>query len=184
MHAPHLQSQSLAGASFFPSPERARALLVERGVLVLDDDRSNLEAVASVCTDYLTIPEQRVALLHVRPGTSLSQIREETEALLRQAITSTGTCFGSLITDYRLSPTMTSLEVWRAVETTFSETPYHEPWRRTGRVLMTASTDEAPINKAERDHLIDALIHKPFKISHLETALITSILGRMGGVRF
>jgi CheY-like chemotaxis protein len=149
-------------------------------VLILDDDRSNLEAVASVCTDYLNIPQQRVALLHVRAGTSLAHIKEQTEGLLKTAIASTGACFGSLITDYNLSPTMTSLEIWRAVEADLSEAPYNEPWARTARVLMTASTDEAPIIKAETDRIIDTHILKPFKISLLERALITSILARMG----
>jgi hypothetical protein len=179
MYSPHLPPLSLTGASLPPSPDRARAILIERGVLILDDDRSNLDAVASVCMDYLNIPQQRVALLHVRPGMSLAQIKQQTEGLLKTAIASTGACFGSLITDYNLSPTITSLEIWRAVESALSEAPYHEPWTRTARVLMTGATDESPIIKAETDRIIDTHILKPFKISHLESALITSILGRL-----
>lgn len=180
MHSPYFQSDPLSGASFSASHERALALLTERGVLIVDDDRSNLEAVASVCTDYLSIPKDRVALLHVRQGVSLTHIREAAEGILRQTISSTGACFGSLITDYNLSPTITSLEVWRAMDDTFTEYPYQEPWRRTARVLMTAAADEAPIIRAETERLIDTHIHKPFKITQLESALIASILGRMG----
>ncbi len=180
MHSPHFQSAPLPGASFAASPDRALALLTERGVLIVDDDRSNLEAVASVCTEYLSIPKHRVALLHVRQGVSLTHIREEAEGILRQTISSTGACFGSLITDYNLSPSITSLEVWRSMDATFTDAPYLEPWRRTARVLMTAATDEAPIHRAKTDRLIDTYIHKPFKITQLENAFITSILGRIG----
>jgi len=154
--------------------------LIERGVLIVEDDRSNLEAVASICTDYWNIPEQRVALLHVPPGASFAHIREEAEGILKHTMTSTGACFAGVITDYNLSPSMTSLDVWRAMDVTFTHTPYDAAWRRTARVLMTAAAEEAHILSATTERVIDSHIHKPFRITQLEAALISSILGRLG----
>lgn len=181
MPSPHQHSDdhSLNGVSFSASPERALALLVERGILILDDDRNNLEAVASVCTDFFDIPKARVACVHARQGMSLRDIIGEAEGHFRHAINSSGASFGGLITDFHLSPTITSLEVWSAVDALFASTSYQEPWRRTARVLMTATVDETAITKAESAGLIDSHIHKPFKLSDLESALVTSIFRRL-----
>lgn len=173
-------TQSLAEASFSTSPDRALALLIERGALILDDDLQNLKAVASVCTDFLGIPETRVACVHARQGMSLHEIIEQTENHLRSNISSTGTSFAGIITDFKLSPSINSLEVWRAVDASFSNTSYQTPWRQTGRVLMTATLGEIAIKEAQTTGLIDSLIHKPFSLSQLENALITSIQARIG----
>lgn len=181
MPSPHQPSEnySFGGASFSASPERALALLVERGILILDDDRHNLEAVASVCTDFFDIPKARVACVHARPGMSLREIIGETEGHFRHAITSSGTSFGGLITDFHLSPTITSLEVWSAVDASFASTSYQGLWRQTARVLMTASVDETAITQAESAGLIDSHIRKPFTLSDLQRALVDSIFRRL-----
>jgi len=171
---------SLSGASLRASPERARALLVQHGVLILDDDRQNLESVASVCTDFLDIPPRRVVLIHARTGMSLGQIIEETDRAIREVIKTTGASFGGLITDYNLSPSFTSLSVWRAIDSMLNQSPCKEPWMRTGRVLMTGACDETDILSAKSEHLIDLHIHKPFKLTTLEEALLASILKRLG----
>jgi CheY-like chemotaxis protein len=110
---------------------------------------------------------------------SLRDIVEEVKAQLQGSVTSQGACFGSLLTDFKLSSSITSLEVWRSVDEAFTDTIYQAPWQRTARVLMTATIDEPAITNAQTTGLIDSYIHKPFKLSDLRNAVVTSILGRM-----
>ena len=169
----------LGDTAFSASPERAQAYLASHGVLILDDNRPHLEAVASVCAEVLDIPASQIVLIHASPGLPLSTIISETEAALRKHIELTGASFGSIITDYNLSGGMTSLEVWRAIDASFKAPKGHEYWQRTGRVLMSASPRDSDIIAAEQCHLIDRYISKPFKLSTLEDAVVASVLKRL-----
>ena len=174
-HAP----DPFGDAAFGPSPERAQAYIARHGVLILDDNLSQLQAVASVCTDFLEIPADQVVLLHARPGLPLASIINETEAALRRHMQLTGSSFAGVITDYNLSGGMTSLEVWRAIDASLKAPDEHAYWRRTGRVLMSASPREPDIVAAEESHLIDRYIAKPFKLSTLQDALVASVARRL-----
>ncbi len=174
-HAP----DPFGDAAFRPSPERAQAYIAQHGVLILDDNLSQLEAVASVCTDFLEIPAHQVVLVHARPGLPLASIINETEAALRRHMQLTGASFAGVITDYNLSGGMTSLEVWRAIDASFKAPDAHECWRRTGRVLMSASPREPAIVAAEESNLIDRYIAKPFQLSTFQDALVASVARRL-----
>ena len=167
----------LSDAAFSASAERALAYLAHHGVLILDDNRPHLEAVASVCAEVLEIPKKQIVLIHASPGLSLATIIRETDTALKKHIEATGTSFGSIITDYNLGGGMTSLEIWRAIDASFQAHRAH--WQRTGRVMISASPREADIVAAEKSNLIDHYISKPFKLSALEDALVSSVLKRI-----
>lgn len=163
----------------FPDPtQRAMFQLVHRGVLIVDDEPSQLRALHDVCTNLLEIPERNIQLIHVNRLDSMLDIAATLERALREHFHTTGHPFASIITDYNFTTEVNSIDVWKAVEARLTEELLHHSWLATGRVLVTAHDRDRHIMDAQQSGLFDAYLHKPLKIAALSAALCDSVLKR------
>jgi hypothetical protein len=170
---------SLTDASITNPQERAMAHLAHRGVLIVDDTPSQLQALHDVCADFLEIPVHNIRVIHVPRNQSLHDIATTLEAALRNHLQTTGAPFASIITDYNFSSEINSIDVWKNVEARFKDEHTHQSWLATGRVLVTANDRDSLIRGAEQSGLIDAYLHKPLQLAALSAALCTSVLKRL-----
>lgn len=177
----HSQSPvpSLAEAGFSDPQERARAHLMHRGVLIVDDNSSQLRALFDVCTDYLEIPERNLRLIQIDRAHSRNHIATALEEALRDHLLTLGAPFASIITDYNFTSEINSIDVWKIVEARLTDERAHQSWLATGRVLVTANDRDSLITSAEHSGLIDAYLHKPLKLAALSAALCDAVLKRL-----
>lgn len=175
----HTFLTSLNEATFANPRERAMFHLVHRGVLIVDDNASQLQALYDVCFDFLEIPERNIRTVHIDRTASIDDIATTLGQAFRDHLKALEAPFASIITDYNFTPDINSIDVWKIVEARLSEEPIKTSWLATGRVLVTADDRNSSIVDAERNGLIDAYLHKPLKLTSLSAALCESVLKRI-----
>lgn len=158
----------------------ARARLSQHGILILDDDKSQLDTLRAICGKRWGISPDKALTVEVFASDTFPKLVDRIETLLRRQFEQTGNFIAGIITDYNITPSVTSLDIWKAVELSLIRSGHHEAWKATGRVLATGTRINPEISEAIDSNRIDFCVAKPFKISTLTDAVEASVAKRLG----
>jgi hypothetical protein len=178
----NVRHASLGDLSQSSDPTRidvARSRLSNHGILLLDDDKNQLDTLRKICAKRWGISPDKALTVEVYSSDTFPKLVDRIETILRRQFEQTGNFVAGIITDYNITPSVTSLDIWKAVELSLLRAGHQEAWRATGRVLATGARINPEISEAIDNSQIDFCVAKPFKISTLTDAVEASVAKRL-----